>query len=121
MENELKPCAYNEKLVRLKDVNDALTAQFMDSPLDSDRWVIGRIQFRVNEIPAVDAAEVRHARWIPHPDKEVRDYDCCTWCGIGTKRREYGINPDGREYVTEYSFRYCPWCGARMDGEDVDA
>lgn len=55
MENELKPCAYNEKLVRLKDINDALTAQFMDSPLDSDRWVIGRIQFRVNDVPAVDA------------------------------------------------------------------
>jgi hypothetical protein len=77
----------------------------------------------IDSIPAVDAVEVKHARWIPHPDKEVRDYDCCTWCGTGTKRREYGFNPDGREYVTEYSFRYCPWCGARMDGrreEDGD-
>lgn len=106
MENELKPCAYNEKLVRLKDVNDALTAQFMDSPLDSDRWVIGRIQFRINDIPAVDAVEVRHGEWKPTARYSL-GFSECSVCG----------------YETLIKSNYCPNCGARMDGrrEDGDA
>lgn len=60
-----------------------------------------------------DAEPVRHGHWSPNPHN--RAWDVCSACGIGTKRREYGINPDGTEYVTEYSYRYCPNCGAKMD------
>ena len=61
--------------------------------------------------PTVDAE--RHGHWSLNPHN--RAWDVCSVCGIGTKRREYGINPDGSEYVTEWSWRYCPNCGARMD------
>lgn len=105
MENDkLKPCAYNEKLVRLKDVNDALTAQFMDSLLDSDRWVIGRIQFRINDIPTVDAVEVVRCKDCRHnaqpPDKGFAQCELDAlirepefWCRAGDRmdgRREDG-------------------------------
>lgn len=74
----------------------------------------------ISDIPAVDAVEVRHGAWEPHPNNEFRETDVCTACGTGTTRREYGMNPDGKEWVTEWSYKYCPWCGARMDGRRED-
>ena len=58
---------------------------------------------------------VKHGYWSLNPYN--REWDVCSVCRIGTKRREYGINPDGSEYVTEYSYRYCPNCGAKMDAD----
>ena len=57
--------------------------------------------------------------WANHPfakdqPKLYRGWDVCTHCGTGCKRRDYGLNPDGSEYVTEYNYPYCPNCGARM-------
>lgn len=48
--------------------------------------------------------------WMPHPNREFREWDVCTACGVGCKRREY---EDGG--MTEYSYLYCPNCGARME------
>ena len=66
---------------------------------------------------AADVAEVVHARWT-HSEGNDRAYDYCSACGCGTMRRTYGYNPDGREYVTEQSYSFCPRCGARMDGKE---
>jgi len=49
--------------------------------------------------------------WIPNPFDPEWDY--CTACGQGTKRREYGTD-DGREWVREYGYSFCPNCGAKM-------
>ena len=64
--------------------------------------------------PTADVRENIKGCWVPHPDKSVREFDVCTACGIGCKRREYGKNDDGTEWMTEYSFPYCPNCGAQM-------
>ena len=64
----------------------------------------------------MDVQVVRHGEWQKHPTE--REWDVCSCCGIGTKRREYGLNPDGSEWVTEYSYHYCPNCGAKMEIED---
>ena len=68
----------------------------------------------LTHFPAADVAEVRRGRWKPHPTE--REWDVCSVCGVGTKRREYGLQ-DGREWVTELNFPYCPNCGAKMDGD----
>ena len=53
--------------------------------------------------------------WEPHPNS--REWDVCSVCGIGTKRREYGYREDyGREWMMEENYRYCPHCGAEMRG-----
>ena len=57
-------------------------------------------------------AEPKHGRWMPHPEED--EWDVCSVCGVGTKRREHGFDASG-EWETEYSYRYCPNCGARMD------
>ena len=61
----------------------------------------------------------RTGTWRPHSDPSNREWDVCTLCGIGCHRRSYGINPDGSEWVEEYSYRFCPFCGARMKENEV--
>lgn len=70
---------------------------------------LGRIETR----PTV---ELKRGRWKPHPYE--REYDVCTNCQTGVKRREYGLNDDGSEWVTEASYRFCPYCGAKMTERD---
>ena len=58
-------------------------------------------------LPAVDAVPVVHARWIDYKDdhqcsacKEHTIFDAYVWKAI--------------------QFEFCPWCGAKMDGERRD-
>lgn len=52
-------------------------------------------------------------KWIKHP--EFREYDICSICHVGCKRRSYGTNPDGTEYVEEENYSFCPHCGFPME------
>lgn len=58
----------------------------------------------VAEFPAADVVEVRHGRWLPSniPDSIL---DKCSECGFDTGA---------------FTFRYCPSCGAKMDGGQDD-
>ena len=71
--------------------------------------------YEIENAPTVDAVEVKRGRWMPHPTE--REWDVCSVCGIGTKRREYGLQ-DGREWVTEWYYPYCPNCGAKMEVDE---
>lgn len=48
------------------------------------------------DIPTIEP-EVRHGRW---EYDDVNDLNCCSECGTG-------MNGE---------FLFCPWCGAKMDG-----
>lgn len=54
---------------------------------------------------------VKKGRWMPHPTE--REWDVCSVCGIGCKRREYEMQL-GQEREHEFSYQYCPNCGAKM-------
>ena len=60
----------------------------------------------ISDMPAADVAPVRHGRWIDaYPDIEPNPmfmYGICSECGF-----EQGIS----KYL-----KYCPDCGAKMDG-----
>lgn len=61
----------------------------------------------VEGIPAADVAPVRHGRWV-HDGQRVRcgvDWWHCSNCGSLAS----GV---------EIKFRYCPHCGAKMDGAE---
>lgn len=62
--------------------------------------------------PAADVAPVVHGRWIYEEETlfTLSDYRCSV-C-----RRPRWLSPDVPE-----AFRYCPNCGAKMDGGDGDA
>lgn len=55
--------------------------------------------------PTIDAAPVRHGRWIESDDG---DGAVCSQCGCDFCTMIYPAE----------NFNYCPNCGARMDGGD---
>lgn len=72
----------------------------------------------IKNIPPADVRENVRGEWLPHPINGNREWDVCSACGIGCKRREYGIHANGEKWVTEYNFPFCPNCGADMRGEN---
>ena len=57
----------------------------------------------VLNVPAADVAPVVHGRWDMHDTSLGL---CCTWSVCGS-------NPT-------MQYRFCPYCGARMDGDSID-
>lgn len=57
----------------------------------------------LNKIPAADVRPERHGRWKRLRCKRDRnDTFCCSEC----------------DYLLGYAPKYCPNCGAKMDGKD---
>lgn len=54
--------------------------------------------------PTVDAEPVRHGHWIYDFSSPLK----CSSCGIKSKANEITLRTD---------FKFCPYCGAKMDGE----
>ena len=60
----------------------------------------------VKAMPTIDDESVRHGRWINK--KTVPAFHHCSICGV-TNKMQVSCN----KYVM---LRYCPNCGAKMDG-----
>lgn len=72
----------------------------------------------ISRVPIADVRENVRGEWLPHPIKGHREWDVCSACGKGCKRREFGIHANGKKWVTEYNFPFCPNCGAEMGGDN---
>lgn len=59
------------------------------------------VDAEILKLPAADVAPVKHGHWIKIskiPDELFE----CSECGVSYEQKE----------------NYCPWCGARMDGDE---
>lgn len=66
-------------------------------------------QARVRELPPADVVEVRHGHWL----LDSSGAEFCSECG------EYPFD-DGEYHISGWSSKYCPNCGAKMDGEEQE-
>lgn len=67
---------------------------------------VGQIEEALRAIPTADVAPVRYGRWTLN--KKYGDYECSE-CGQGdVKAMDF----------TNLKMRYCPNCGAKMDGAE---
>lgn len=64
----------------------------------------------VSEAPTIDAEPVRHGRWVKENIRRKSYLRLCTACG----KIAYFCG-------TGCSYKYCPHCGAKMDGGSEDA
>ena len=69
------------------------------------RSVCVAIKCFVEQMSTVDAVEVVHGRWEPHPRHP--GFDRCSVC------RDCII---GNDWADDEKWNYCPNCGAKMDG-----
>ena len=62
----------------------------------------------INNVPTIEAEPVRHGRWEMKPDPYgfFGEIPVCSECGCTTKMRD--------------KTKFCPHCGARMDGGGDD-
>ena len=72
--------------------------------------VITAIQSFVEEMPLADVAPVVHGKWVPSEGNP--GFLVCSVCGDCYVYDEW---VDGKKW------RYCPACGAKMDGKGEDA
>lgn len=95
------------------------TIQMNDYGTDSGIPQLYKAMTYIEDAPTADVAEVRHGKWI----HKVKRYpyqpdDCeavCSVCGM-----DYALDP---EYTIKYFAmhnKFCPNCGARMDGDSDD-
>ena len=75
---------------------------------------IGTVIYILSEMDSADVRENVRGEWLPHPNGQYKEWDVCSACGTGFKRREYDIHANGKKWVTEYNFPFCPNCGAEM-------
>lgn len=67
------------------------------------------IVIEIDDIPAADVQPVEYGEWTAEGNDEYGNYwDECTVC-----RRAVFFPPSVKN-----DYKYCPHCGARMDGED---
>nr|DAH40332.1 MAG TPA: LysW biosynthesis protein LysW [Caudoviricetes sp.] len=80
----------------------------IDDMMNVNRTLISLREARetISNFPAADVVPVRHGRWALN--KKYGDYECSE-CGQGdVKVMDF----------TNLKMRYCPNCGARMDGAE---
>lgn len=70
------------------------------------------MQERIQNLESADVVEQKHGRWVLVKDwsteiiEDGEKYWVCSLCGCGSD-----------SYDTTYHTKFCPQCGARMDGE----
>lgn len=101
-------------LIRREDAITTLTI-LADKMTADGAIMMDRAADVLKDIPAVDAVEVRHGRWVVDGY-----YLTCSECEELYVFDEY--LPD-LDMDKDLNLRWCPSCGARMDGrrEDGDA
>lgn len=78
-------------------------AYINDTALD----VLKMVAKWTNEAPTIETEPVRHGEWVPYPSDSYRK---CSVCGIEYSRYEMILK-----------HKFCPNCGAKMDGKENEA
>lgn len=94
---------------RLKKIIDQSPAHFCDGCKESTEERAESIEMLADYLIASDVVEVRHGEWVSHIVGEAGSFDIyahyCNECDF--------VYESG----SEYGCKYCPNCGAKMDGE----
>jgi len=85
-----------KEYIEREAVRDLIEAAWMDD------WNLSYSNDRLDEIPAADVVEVKHGHWIEDACGAI----WCSQCSHAEESCEQKM----------YRYRYCPNCGAKMDG-----
>jgi len=79
----------------------------------ADKLIVAVVEGSVNKYPPADVAEVNHGKWLNF----TNDFSAaeCSQCGEVYTVSDY----KGKKHfeIFKHFCKYCPNCGARMDGD----
>jgi hypothetical protein len=82
--------------------------------LDEDVWINKGLRIAIRDIKDAKSADVqlvKRGKW-----KQIAPQSAiCSECGGALKSN--GIDKTGKAYIFNAVYKYCPYCGARMDGD----
>jgi len=82
--------------------------------LECDDVTLVEARQAIKGCPSADVMPVRHGRWKEYGVNNDNTHNiACSICGHEIKSRGHA-----NSVYTELKYRYCPYCGARMDGGD---
>ena len=87
-----------------------IDANALKTSFEEDGHLSNYIEEFIDNAPTIDAEPVRHGLWIQ--SKIVPDYHYCSLCKVAHK-----MQMSCNVYVL---LKYCPHCGAKMDGGKDD-
>ncbi|MDY4856314.1 MAG: hypothetical protein SO155_09915 [Candidatus Ventricola sp.] len=87
-----------------------IDANALKTSFEEDGHLSNYIEEFIDNAPTIDAEPVRYGRWIQN--KNVPAYHYCSLCKV-THKMKMSCNA----YVF---MKYCPNCGAKMDGGKDD-
>ena len=87
-----------------------IDANALKTSFEEDGHLSSYIEEFIDNAPTIDAEPVRHGLWIQ--SKIVPDYHYCSLCKVAHK-----MQMSCNVYVL---LKYCPHCGAKMDGGKDD-
>lgn len=106
--------AYIERETTIKEL-EKMPAYFESG--DIRYGIIIAIDILEKQTPAADVVEVKHGENITkmYPTDEF----ICSECGLIMRDfEEILVDEENDECHYEFEFKYCPQCGAKMDGKD---
>ena len=111
------------------DIVCAVGTDFMETIAEAENRMIFDILNGLESEPTADVAEVKHGEWI---EDGYADIPCvCSYCGEEAQYIskfnetfdydwEENLQSTGYEEIREYiRTPYCPNCGVKMDGKEV--
>lgn len=104
--------AYIERERVLEIAKDEYYSDFHKSMAD-----LTSLRELLEDTPTADVVEVRHGENITkmYPTDEF----ICSECGLIMRDfEEIRVDEENDECHYEFEFKYCPNCGAKMDGKD---
>jgi rubrerythrin len=98
-----------EEYIKKSDAETALLALRKGYRKTEEKCAVDGCILEIKDLPTVDAAEVVHGRWI-HQEEDIR----------GISDHQYVCSACGHLYWNARipNFKYCPHCGAKMDGDE---
>lgn len=87
-----------------------IDANALKTSFEEDGHLSNYIEEFIDNAPTIDAEPVRHGLWIQ--SKTVPAYHHCSLCKVARK-----MQASCNKYLI---LRYCPHCGAKMDGGKDD-
>ena len=109
---------YIEREALIRDIGEAVRFTVRDGTPSAEIRGANKIIDRIYSAPTADVVEVKHGEWLQTKEPlGYKDVDCieCSAC-----RDSWIIDEDfDFEFHKQY-WNYCPNCGAKMDGKDIN-